>query len=145
MYIGLHARTRYSCQILIKLEFPRHVFEKDSNIKFHENPSSGRSCSVRTDGRTDIKTDMTKLTVAILRTRVIRISGRWCLMTLITIKTTRIPINRKRDTLTSLLLQHGTKHAKPRQPKHYTDFATGRTIWGSNLVRGKKTLFLQSG
>ena len=33
--------TRYSCPILMKLEFPRHIFEKCSNIKFHENPSSG--------------------------------------------------------------------------------------------------------
>ena len=33
--------TRYSCQILIKLEFPRQIFEKYSNIKWHENLSSG--------------------------------------------------------------------------------------------------------
>jgi hypothetical protein len=25
----------------MKLEFSRHIFEKYSNIKFHENPSSG--------------------------------------------------------------------------------------------------------
>ena len=25
----------YSCQILMKLEFPLHIFEKFSNIKFH--------------------------------------------------------------------------------------------------------------
>jgi hypothetical protein len=33
--------TRYSSQILIKLEFARDILEKLSNIKFHENPSSG--------------------------------------------------------------------------------------------------------
>ena len=32
---------RYSCQDLTKLEFSRNIFEKSSNIKFHENPSSG--------------------------------------------------------------------------------------------------------
>ena len=32
--------TRYSCQILNKPEFSRQVFEKFSNTKFHENPSS---------------------------------------------------------------------------------------------------------
>ena len=33
--------TRYSCQILIKLESARQIFAKSSNMKFHENPSSG--------------------------------------------------------------------------------------------------------
>jgi len=32
--------TRYSCPILKKYEFSRWIFEKYSNIKFHENPSS---------------------------------------------------------------------------------------------------------
>jgi len=39
----------------MKLEFSRLFFEKYSDIKLHENPSS---CSTRRDGRTD----MTKLT-----------------------------------------------------------------------------------
>jgi hypothetical protein len=30
--------SHYSCQILMKLDFSRHIFEKYSNIKFHENP-----------------------------------------------------------------------------------------------------------
>ena len=50
--------TRYFCQILIKLDFSRQIFEKFSNIKFNENPSIGRrvvACG---------QTDMTKLTVA---------------------------------------------------------------------------------
>jgi len=33
--------TRYSCPILKKYQFSRRIFEKYSNIKFHENPSSG--------------------------------------------------------------------------------------------------------
>jgi len=32
---------RYSGPILMKLEFPRHIFEKYAHIKFQENPSSG--------------------------------------------------------------------------------------------------------
>ena len=33
--------TRYSCPISMKPEFSRRIFEKLSNIKFHENTSSG--------------------------------------------------------------------------------------------------------
>jgi hypothetical protein len=32
---------RYACQILMKLEFSRQIFEKSSTIKFKENPFSG--------------------------------------------------------------------------------------------------------
>ena len=32
----------YSCPILLKLEFSRHIFEKHSKINFHETPSRGR-------------------------------------------------------------------------------------------------------
>ena len=51
--------NRYSCQILMKLEFSRQIFRKYSNVKLHENASRGSrvvSCE-RTDGRTDIKYD----------------------------------------------------------------------------------------
>ena len=49
----------------MKLEFSRQIFEKSLNIKFHENSASGElRCSMRTDGRTDRQTDMTKLIVA---------------------------------------------------------------------------------
>ena len=48
--------TRYSCQILIKLEFSRQIFEKYSNVKFHENSSSGSR--VVPYGQTDGQTDM---------------------------------------------------------------------------------------
>jgi hypothetical protein len=41
--------TRYSCQILRKLEFSRHIFEKYTNTKFHANPSI---CPMLTDRRT---------------------------------------------------------------------------------------------
>jgi hypothetical protein len=54
--------TRYSCQILTKLEFSRHIFEKHLNIKFHKNPSSGSR--VVPCGRAGGQTDTKKLTVA---------------------------------------------------------------------------------
>ena len=56
--------TRCSYQILMKLEFCRKIFEKFSNVKFHENPSS--VSRVVPCGRTDIerwtdrRTGMTK-------------------------------------------------------------------------------------
>jgi len=37
----------------MNLELSLQSFEKYWNNKFHENPSSVASCSVRTDGRTD--------------------------------------------------------------------------------------------
>jgi len=52
MYIGLHESTVYSCQILIKLEFSRYIFEKYSNINFHENPYSDSRFVPR--GQTDM-------------------------------------------------------------------------------------------
>jgi len=33
--------ARYSCQILMKREFSPQIFEKYSNIKFHENSPVG--------------------------------------------------------------------------------------------------------
>ena len=59
--------TRYSCQIVMKLDFFFTYFrKKHSNIKSTENPSNGsRVASCRpTDGGTDGQTDMTKLIVA---------------------------------------------------------------------------------
>jgi hypothetical protein len=55
-----------SWQILMKPEYSGQICEKYSNIKFHENSSSGSwvvSCG-RTDRQTDRQTDMTKLIVA---------------------------------------------------------------------------------
>jgi len=53
---------RYSYRISMKLYFPPKIFEKYSNIKFHENPSSGSQ--VVPCGLTDSQTDTTKLLVA---------------------------------------------------------------------------------
>ena len=50
---------RYSCQILMKSEYFGQFFDKNSNVKFYDNPSRGsRICPC---GRTDEWTEMTKL------------------------------------------------------------------------------------
>jgi len=61
--LAFMSSIRYYCQILMKLEFFRQIFEKYWNIKFHEN-SSNKSrvatcgwCGRWTDGRTDRRTD----------------------------------------------------------------------------------------
>jgi hypothetical protein len=72
MHIGLYCTVPAFCQVLMRLEFSRHIFEKYSNIKFHANPSSGSRVVSRdqTDGRTEIDwltdrlTDMANLIVA---------------------------------------------------------------------------------
>ena len=46
----------------MQYEFSGQVFEKRSNIKFHQDPSIG--CRVIPCGQTDGQTDMTKLIVA---------------------------------------------------------------------------------
>ena len=51
-------KFRYSCWILIKVEFSEQIFVKYSGIKLHENPSSLKSkCSLRTDGQSEGRTD----------------------------------------------------------------------------------------
>jgi len=50
----------------MKLDFSRHIFEKYSNVKYYENPSSGSRvvpCG-QMDERIDGQTDMTKPIVA---------------------------------------------------------------------------------
>jgi hypothetical protein len=47
--------TRYSCQILMKLEFSPQIFEKYSNIKFHGY--APRESRVVPCGRPDIQAD----------------------------------------------------------------------------------------
>jgi hypothetical protein len=48
-------RYPYSWLILMKLEFPRKIFEKYSNTKFNNNPSSGSRVvpGEKTDERMD--------------------------------------------------------------------------------------------
>jgi len=65
--LGFILSALYSCPILMNLEIFRQIFEKYSNIKFHENPSnenrvaacgwSGRWTDGRTDGQKDGEAD----------------------------------------------------------------------------------------
>jgi len=64
MYIGLHVNYPLFLSDFNEIEFSRQFFEKYSNFKFNENPSSGIRvvpCGM-TEGRRD--TGMTKLIVA---------------------------------------------------------------------------------
>jgi len=63
MYIGLHVKYRSSCQIVIKLEYSRQVFEQSSNIKFIENHPFGAEW-FQPYRRPNGRTDMTNLIVA---------------------------------------------------------------------------------
>jgi len=63
MYIGLHVKYRYSCQILMEFEFYQQIFEKYWNIKFHENPTGGSRVGSMPDGRTDKWAYKTELSV----------------------------------------------------------------------------------
>ena len=53
---------RYSFRLLMKIEFSRQIFDKSSNIKCRQNPSSGSR--IIPCGRTDGRADMTKVIVA---------------------------------------------------------------------------------
>jgi len=67
MFSDLRVNMRCSCPIFMKLDFSRQFFEKYSDNKFHENPSSGSRvvpCG-QAHGRTDWWKDITKLTVAL--------------------------------------------------------------------------------
>jgi hypothetical protein len=55
MFIGVQVKYPSFSTILMKLEFSRQIFEKSSNITFHENPSNG-SRAVPC-GRTNIAMD----------------------------------------------------------------------------------------
>ena len=59
MYIGLHVQCRYSCQILMKLEFSKQIFEKI--LKYHIRDNSFTTSRVLC-GR--MNRQMTKLIVA---------------------------------------------------------------------------------
>jgi len=58
----MYSAAPNSCPILTKLEFSRHILWKYSDTKFHESRSSGSR--VVPCGRTDGRTNTTKLTVA---------------------------------------------------------------------------------
>jgi len=65
MYTELHVNTHYSCQILNRLGiFCGKFSENYGSTKFHENPPSENR--VVPYGRTDGKTDMTKIVVSVL-------------------------------------------------------------------------------
>ena len=53
-------RTGCSCQIIIKLEFPGHIFDRYYTIRFHDNLSNRSRVPC---GRSDRQTDRTKLIV----------------------------------------------------------------------------------
>jgi len=59
IYVGLHVKYPLFLSDLMKSDVSRPSFEKDANIKFHENRSGGAEL-FHADGRTDL----TKLKVA---------------------------------------------------------------------------------
>jgi len=48
--------TRYSCQILMKFQFYRQIFEKSFKFKYHGNPST-RVAFFHVDGQVDERAD----------------------------------------------------------------------------------------
>ena len=70
--------TRYSCQILMKLEFSRHIFEKyiPNFVKIRPVEAVLFYQDGRTDGKTDRQKDMTTQSFfPILRTRLIKLNN----------------------------------------------------------------------
>jgi len=68
-----NVKDLYSRHILTKRRFSQPIFGKYSNIKFHENPSSGSR--VVPCGQTDVKTVMTMLTVVL--SNFVNLSNEW--------------------------------------------------------------------
>jgi hypothetical protein len=62
----IRVKYRYPCKILMKFGFPRQIFDKYSNIKFHENPSIGNRVVLcgPTGRMTDRRTYIMKLRAA---------------------------------------------------------------------------------
>jgi hypothetical protein len=56
--------TRYSCRILIKLEFSRKIFEKKLKYQVSQKIRPMGAELFHADGRKNTRTDMTKLIVA---------------------------------------------------------------------------------
>ena len=63
MYIRLHVKYPLLLSDFTETTILRHIFQKRSNIKFNENPSSGSR--VVPCGRTDGQAGVTKLIVAL--------------------------------------------------------------------------------
>jgi len=69
LYPCLHMKYRHFCQILIKLQFYPLFFNIQMS-NFVKIPPVEADCSIRTDGRTDRRTDITKLEVASRNTHI---------------------------------------------------------------------------
>jgi len=63
MYIPMHRKYRYSCHILMKLEFSRQILKNSQTSSFMKIHKTGAEL-FHAGGRTDRRTDMTKLTVS---------------------------------------------------------------------------------
>jgi len=71
MYISLPVKYPLFFSDFKETEAARHIFEKQSNIKFHENPSSGsRIVSCGQTARRTNRHDEDNSRFSILRTRV---------------------------------------------------------------------------
>jgi len=53
MYTGRHVMHRLFLSEVNEDQFSRQIFEIRSNIKFHENQTSGSQAAMWTDGQTD--------------------------------------------------------------------------------------------
>jgi len=54
--------TRYTCQVSVKFEFSRQIFENFLNVNLHKKSVQRTpSCSMRTNGRTDRYDDANSL------------------------------------------------------------------------------------
>jgi hypothetical protein len=115
MYIGLHVKYRYCCQILMKLEFSRQISEKYSDIKFHESPFS---YSMRTDRRTDIHEKANSRSRNFLNAPK-RQNKKWLAPSLVT-------------TLTELSVSTTLKESRFRVPwgsDLFSDRLAGQVLW----------------
>jgi len=63
MYIVLHVSARYSCQILIILEFSQQIFEKKTQINFMKIRLMGAQFFMRTDRHEEVHSRFSKFCV----------------------------------------------------------------------------------